>query len=195
MDEARLADAVREILRAIGEDPEREELRETPLRAAGMYAELFGGTHLDPGTFLSDPLPDDHRELIALRDIAVRSMCEHHLVPMVGVAHIAYIPDGNIVGFDRIVKVVDALARRPQVQERLTSEIADVIEAHLQPSGVAVMLVLEQMCMTIRGERQTRSRTVTTVHRGLFEHDPSWREEFRMVISVPEEASEIDSAE
>lgn len=187
MDEKRLAEAVREILQAIGENPDREELRETPTRAAGMYAELFGGIHVDPGAFLADPLTDDHRELIALRDVSVRSMCEHHLVPMVGIAHIAYIPNGKIVGFDRIVKVVDTLARRPQVQERLTVEIADVIETHLQPAGVAVMLLLEQMCMTIRGERQVRSRTVTTVYRGLFEEDPTWREEFRMVISQPEE--------
>ena len=187
MDEKRLADAIREILLAIGEDPQRPELRSTPDRAARMYRELFGGIDVDPGQYLARTLPDEHRELIAVRDIAVRSMCEHHLVPMVGIAHIAYIPGGKIVGFDRIVKVVDALSRRPQVQERLTSEIADVIEQHLQPSGVAVMLVLEQMCMTIRGERQTRSRTVTTAYRGLFDQDPSWREEFRTVISVAEE--------
>ncbi len=187
MDEKRLADAIREILLAIGEDPQRPELRSTPDRAARMYRELFGGIDVDPGQYLARTLPDEHRELIAVRDIAVRSMCEHHLVPMVGIAHIAYIPGGKIVGFDRIVKVVDALSRRPQVQERLTGEIADVIEQHLQPSGVAVMLVLEQMCMTIRGERQTRSRTVTTAYRGLFEQDPSWREEFRTVISVAEE--------
>ncbi len=187
MDEKRLADAIREILLAIGEDPQRPELRSTPDRAARMYRELFGGIDVDPGQYLARTLPDEHRELIAVRDIAVRSMCEHHLVPMVGIAHIAYIPGGKIVGFDRIVKVVDALSRRPQVQERLTGEIADVIEQHLQPSGVAVMLVLEQMCMTIRGERQTRSRTVTTAYRGLFDQDPSWREEFRTVISVAEE--------
>ena len=194
MDETRLANAVREILLAIGEDPDRDELRETPSRAAGMYAELFGGVHIDAGQFLDDPLPDHHRELIALRDISVRSMCEHHLVPMSGIAHVAYIPDGSIVGFDRIVKVIDTLARRPQVQERLTAEIADVIESRLQTSGVAVMLILEQMCMTIRGERQTRSRTITTVYRGLFETDPSWREEFRMVISQPEESHDIGTS-
>lgn len=194
MDQTRLANAVREILLAIGEDPDRPELQETPSRAAGMYAELFGGVHVDPGQFLADPLPVDHRELIALRDISVRSMCEHHLVPMIGIAHIAYIPHGQIVGFDRIVKVVDTLARRPQVQERLTADIADVIETSLQPNGVAVMLILEQMCMTIRGERQVRSRTITTAYRGMFESDPSWREEFRMVINQPEESHETGSA-
>jgi GTP cyclohydrolase IA len=186
MDEARLARAVREILVAIGEDPERTELRETPGRAARMYRELFGGVGVDPGQFLSETLTHQHRELIALRGVTVRSMCEHHLVPMTGVAHVAYIPNGRIVGFDRIVKVVDTLARRPQVQERLTAEIADVIDEHLQPEGVGVMLRLEQMCMTIRGERQTGSRTITTAYRGAFERDPGWREEFRMIIANPE---------
>lgn len=195
MNEERLANAVREILLSIGEDPERAELRDTPERAAGMFAELFGGLEINPAQFLADPLPDDHRELIALRDIDVRSMCEHHLVPMVGVAHIAYIPNGSIVGFDRIVKVVDALSRRPQVQERLTVEIADIIESSLQPAGVAVMLILEQMCMTIRGERQVRSRTITTAYRGIFETDPSWREEFRAIINQPEEDHDIEPSE
>jgi GTP cyclohydrolase IA len=187
MDEKRLARAVREILLAIGEDPERSELQNTPGRAAEMYAELFGGLQIDAGAFLEEPLPVDHRELITIRDISVRSMCEHHLVPMVGVAHIAYIPNGQIVGFDRLVKVVDALARRPQVQERLTVEIADLIEERLKPAGVAVMLLLEQMCMTIRGERQVRSRTISTAYRGLFEDDAGWREEFRTTISLPEQ--------
>jgi GTP cyclohydrolase IA len=187
MDKDRLANAVREILLAIGENPDRPELQGTPERAASMYAELFGGVHVDPAQFLHDPLPDDHRDLIAIRGINVRSMCEHHLMPMIGMAHVAYIPSGQIVGFDRIVKVVDTLARRPQVQERLTANIADVIHEHLQPSGVAVMLTLEQMCMTMRGERQTQSSTVTTAYRGLFDSDPSWRDEFRMLIRESKE--------
>jgi GTP cyclohydrolase IA len=193
MDKSRLASAIREILLAIGEDPDRPELRQTADRAAGMYAELLGGVHLDPGTFLEDPLPGDHRDMIAIRGINVRSMCEHHLVPMMGTAHVAYIPNGKIVGFDRIVKVVDALARRPQVQERLTANIADVIEERLQPSGVAIMLTLEQMCLTMRGERQTRSTTVTTAYRGAFHTDPSWRDEFRMVIREPKEPYDGES--
>jgi GTP cyclohydrolase IA len=193
MDEKRLAHAVREILLAIGEDPDREELQSTPSRAAGMFAEMFGGMAINPAEFLADPLTDDHQEMIALRDISVRSMCEHHLVPMVGVAHVAYIPNGRIVGFDKVVKVIDTLARRPQLQERLTSEIASAIEENLQPGGVAVMLVLEQMCMTIRGECQVRSRTITTAYRGMFESDPSWRDEFRMAISQPEERHETSS--
>ncbi len=190
MDETRLERAVHEILAGIGADPDDPRLRETPARAATMYAELFGGMHVDAGQFLADPLPEDHRDLIALRDIEVRSMCEHHLVPMVGVAHVAYIPDGKIVGFDRIVRVVDTLARRPQVQERLTGEIADTIERHLEPAGVAVMLILEQMCMTIRGERQARSRTVTSAYRGLFVAEPDWRAEFRFATRQPEEWNE-----
>lgn len=194
MDEERLARAIREILLAIGEDPDRQALRTTPDRAAGMYAEMFGGIEIDPGQFLEKTLPDDHRELITVRDVEVRSMCEHHLVPMVGIAHIGYIPDGRIVGFDRIVKAVDALSRRPQVQERLTGEIADLFEHHLDPAGIAVMLVLEQMCMTIRGERQTRSRTVTVAYRGIFESDPSWRDEFRTAISIAEEQHGEDTA-
>lgn len=187
MDHARLAAAAREILIAIGEDPDRAELRKTPERTAEMYAELFGGVDIDPDQFLADPLPYDHHELIAVRNIAVRSMCEHHLVPMSGVAHVAYIPNGRIVGFDRLVHVVDVLARRPQVQERLTGQIADAVENALRPEGVAVMLTLEQMCMTVRGVRQTGSRTITTAYRGIFERDPSWRAEFRAVVNQPEE--------
>jgi GTP cyclohydrolase IA len=182
MDRDRLAAAAREILLAIGEDPDRPELKSSPERTAAMYAELFGGLEIDPRQFLADTLPDDHRELIAVRDISVRSMCEHHLVPMIGVAHVAYIPNGKIVGFDRLVRVVDAYARRPQVQERLTAQIADLIEEMLEPDGVAVMLALEQMCMTIRGVRQTESRTITTAYRGIFDRDPSWRAEFRTVV-------------
>jgi GTP cyclohydrolase IA len=184
MDQARLQAAVREILCAIGEDPDRPDLARTPERAAAMFEELFGGLALDPRDFLNDPLPVDHHELIAVRDIGVRSMCEHHLVPMVGVAHLAYIPDGRIVGFDRLVRAIDACARRPQVQERLTQQIADLVDEALRPQGVAVMLTLEQMCMTIRGVRETQSRTVTVVYRGVFESDPSWRAEFRAAVGA-----------
>lgn len=182
MDQKRLAAAARELLIGIGEDPDRPELRQTPERTAGMYTELFGGLEIDPAQFLRDPLPDEHRDLIAVRDIAVRSMCEHHLVPMIGTAHLAYLPSGKIIGFDRLVKVVDAYARRPQVQERLTAQIADLIDDMLQPEGVAVMLSLEQMCMTIRGVRQTESRTVTVAYRGVFDRDSARRAEFSALI-------------
>ena len=182
MNQARLEAAVVEILAAIGEDPERPELARTPERAAKMFAEVFGGLAIDPREYLAEPLPGEHDELIVLRDVHVRSMCEHHLVPMVGVAQVAYLPAGRIVGFDRLVKVVDAFARRPQVQERLTRQIADTIDEMLQPAGVAVRLELEQMCMTIRGVRQVGSRTVTTAYRGMFRDDPSWRDAFHAAL-------------
>lgn len=183
MDRARLEAAVAEILRAIGEDPARPELARTPQRAARMFEELFGGLAIDPRRYLEETLPEEHRELIVLRDVTVRSMCEHHLVPMVGVAHVGYLPDGRIVGFDRLARVVDAFARRPQVQERLTAQIAGTIDEMLRPRGVAVLLELEQMCMTIRGVRQVGSRVVTTSYRGVFQEDPAWRAEFHAALS------------
>jgi GTP cyclohydrolase I len=182
MDRARLEFAVSEILAAIGEDPDRPDLAQTPARAALMFEELFGGLLIDPRRYLEDVLPEEHGELIVLRDVAVRSMCEHHLVPMIGVAHIGYLPHGRIVGFDRLTKVVDALARRPQVQERLTRQIAGTIDEMLRPQGVAVLLELEQMCMTIRGVRQRSSRVITTAYRGAFRDDPALRGEFQRLI-------------
>ena len=182
MDEAKLQAAVTLILEAIGEDPHRPELRSTPDRAADMFAELFGGLAIDPCTFLEDTLPEQHQEPIVLRNITVRSMCEHHLVPMVGVAHIGYIPNGRIVGFDRLTKVVDAFARRPQLQDRLTRQIADTLDEMLRPSGVVIVLELEQMCMTIRGTRQANSRVITTASRGVYRDDAGLRAEFQGLI-------------
>jgi GTP cyclohydrolase I len=182
MDRARLEHAVAEIRAAIGEDPSRPDLATTPARAAGMFEELFGGLAIDPRRYLEDTLPEEHCELIVVRDIAVRSMCEHHLVPMVGVAHVGYVPNGRIVGFDRLPRVVDAFARRPQVQERLTRQIADTVAEMLQPAGAAVLLELEQMCMTIRGVRQRESRVITTAYRGVFRDDPALRAEFGRLI-------------
>ncbi|MBX6342398.1 MAG: GTP cyclohydrolase I FolE [Thermomicrobiaceae bacterium] len=178
MDRAKLEAAVTAILEAVGADPSAPELARTPARAASTFEELLGGLALDPLSYLRVTLPVEHGELVILRDVAVRSMCEHHLVPMVGVAHVGYLPSGRIVGFDRIVKAVDALARRPQVQERLTRQIADALEEALHPAGVAVLLELEQMCMTIRGVRQRGSRVVTTAYRGVFADDPARRAEF-----------------
>jgi len=175
IDRIRLETAVRWILEAIGEDIERPELRETPRRAAEMLAEVLGGLELDPLSYLAEPLSEPHDGLVLVRDIPVRSVCEHHLVPMVGMAHVAYLPAGRIVGSDRIVKLVDALARRPQLQERLTRQIAEAIERALTPHGVAVQLELEQMCLTIRGVQARESRVVTQVCRGVFELDPGLR--------------------
>lgn len=185
MDRRRLEAAVAEILAAIGEDPARPDLARTPARAARMFEEMFGGLLLDPKQYLRDTLPEEHQEMIVLRDITVRSMCEHHLVPMIGVAHLAYIPQGRIVGFDRLTKVVDAFARRPQVQERLTRQIAETIDEMLQPKGVAVLMDLEQMCMTIRGVQQVGSRVVTTAYRGVFRDDSALRQEFQLAIERP----------
>jgi GTP cyclohydrolase IA len=184
MDEARLANAVREILLAIGEDPDRAELRETPTRAAGMYAELFGGGNVDPRQFLADPLPYDHRELIALRDISVRSMCEHHLVPMVGVAHIAYIPNGRIVGLSKLPRLVEVFARRLQVQERLTEQIASALMRVLEPQGVAVVVEAAHLCMMMRGVEKQNSKTITSAVKGVFREDLRTREEFLRLCMV-----------
>ncbi|MBX5446203.1 GTP cyclohydrolase I FolE [Sphaerobacter sp.] len=182
MDRERIAAAVTEILRAIGEDPDRPDLRRTPQRVADLFAEMFGGLAIDPRIYLADALPEEHGELVVIRDVTVRSMCEHHLVPMVGLAHVAYLPAGRIVGFDRIVKVVDAYARRPQIQERLTRQVADTIDEMLSPAGVAVRFELEHMCMTIRGSRRPGSRVVTTAYRGVFHDDPAWRAEFHAAL-------------
>jgi GTP cyclohydrolase I len=183
VDRAKLEAAVLAILEAIGEDPTRPDLRRTPERAARMFEEMFGGLLINPEAFLEETLRQEHQELIVLRDISVHSMCEHHLVPMTGIAHIGYIPNGRIVGFDRLAKVVDAYARRPQVQERLTQQIADLIHAMLQPTGVAIHVELEHMCMTIRGIRETRSRVITTAYRGVFREDPAFRAEFNSMIA------------
>jgi GTP cyclohydrolase I len=182
MDETKLQVAIAMILEAIGEDPTRPELASTPERAAGMFTELFGGLSMNPRSFLEDTLPEEHQELIVLRNITVRSMCEHHLVPMIGVAHIGYIPNGRIVGFDRLTKVADAFARRPQLQERLTRQIADTIDEMLQPAGVTVVLEMEQTCMTIRGARQANSRVITTANRGVYRDDSGLRTEFQALI-------------
>lgn len=182
MDRAKLQRAVAMILEAIDEDPARPELASTPERAAGMFVELFGGIAIDPRSFLEDALPEEHQETIVLRNVTVRSMCEHHLVPMIGVAHIGYIPNGRIVGFDRLTKVVDAFARRPQLQERLTRQIAGTIDEMLQPAGVAVVLEMEQLCMTIRGTQQANSRVITTAYRGVYRDDSGLRAEFQALI-------------
>ncbi|MDI3339404.1 MAG: GTP cyclohydrolase I FolE [Sphaerobacter sp.] len=182
MDRARLAAAVAEMLRAMGEDPTRPDLARTPERVADLVAELCSGLAIDPRAYLEDALHEEHRELVVIRDVTVHSLCEHHLVPMVGVAHLAYLPNGRIAGFDRLIKVVDGYARRPQLQERLTRQVADAIDEMLHPAGVAVRLELEHLCMTIRGVRRPGSRVVTTAYRGVFRDDPAWRAEFHAAL-------------
>jgi len=174
--------AVRDLLRAIGEDPAREGLRETPRRIADMYAEIFCGLHQDPAALLDVTLDEEHQEMVILRDVHFESMCEHHLVPFYGVAHVGYIPRGRIVGISKLARVVEALAARPQVQERLTSQIADLLMERLRPKGVGVVLIAEHHCMTMRGIRKPGSQVVTSANRGAFRDREPTRLEFLALL-------------
>ncbi|HKS98210.1 MAG TPA: GTP cyclohydrolase I FolE [Rugosimonospora sp.] len=179
VDLARIEKAVREILIAIGEDPDRDGLRRTPTRVAQAYAELFAGLRADPAEVLATTFEANHDELVLVRDIEVFSLCEHHLLPFHGVAHIGYIPgeDGRITGLSKLARLIDVFARRPQVQERLTTQIADLLMERLQPRGVIVVLECEHMCMSMRGIHKVGSRTVTSAVRGLFQCDAKSRAE------------------
>jgi len=170
--------AVREILLAIGEDPDREGLKETPGRVARSYAEIFAGMAQRPEDVLTTTFELGHDELILVRDIEVYSTCEHHLVPFHGVAHVGYIPghDGRVTGLSKLARLVDVYARRPQVQERLTSQIADALTEHLKPLGVLVVIECEHLCMSMRGVRRPGSRTITSAVRGQL-RDPATRAE------------------
>jgi len=167
-DHDRVVAAVKEILIGIGEDPEREGLRETPERVARSYAEMFQGLRQEPESVLSTTFDIGHDELVVVKDIEVWSCCEHHLVPFTGVAHIGYIPntDGRITGLSKLARLVDLFAKRPQVQERLTTQVADALERILEPRGVIVVIECEHLCMTMRGVRKPGSKTVTSAVRG-----------------------------
>ncbi|HLG72812.1 MAG TPA: GTP cyclohydrolase I FolE [Chloroflexota bacterium] len=178
VDLARLQDAAREILYSVGEDPDRDGLRDTPLRMARMYAELFDGLQSDPADVLSAVFAEDHQEMIILRDIPFYSMCEHHLLPFHGVAHFGYLPNGRIVGLSKIARLVECLSRRPQVQERLSSQIVDVFCETLRPLGAGVVIEAEHLCMTMRGVKKPGSRMVTSALRGVFRELGSTRSEF-----------------
>lgn len=184
VDHDRIAAAVREILLAIGEDPERDGLRETPARVARMYAEIFAGLGVDPGAVLTKVFEADHDELVLIRDIEVASTCEHHLVPWIGRAHVGYIPNesGEITGLSKIARVVDLYAKRPQVQERLTTQVADALEHCLGPRGVIVVVEAEHLCMSIRGVRKPGAKTVTSAVRGQFRDSASTRSEAMSLI-------------
>lgn len=173
----RIERAVREILTAVGENPDRDGLLKTPNRVARMYAELFAGLHEDPERHLETTFVEDHREMVALRDIPFNSMCEHHLLPFEGKAHVAYIPDGRIVGLSKLARVVDGYALRPQVQERLTSQIADVLASKVQVRGCAVVLEAVHTCMTCRGVKKPGSVMVTSALRGLMQSSDKTRAE------------------
>ena len=179
MDLERIAKAVREILEAIGEDPERDGLRDTPERVARMYAEICSGLHEDADTHLAVTFEAGHDEMVMVRDIPLQSVCEHHIIPFIGKAHVAYIPgrDGRITGLSKLARLVDAYAKRPQVQERLTAQVADEIDRTLDPRGVMVVMEAEHLCMTMRGVRKPGSTTVTSAVRGLFRTSVATREE------------------
>ncbi len=182
VDRPRIEEAVREILRAVGEDPDREGLAETPARVARMYAELFAGLHRDPREFLQKCFTQKYDELVLVKDIGFASVCEHHLLPFIGKAHIAYLPKGKIVGLSKLARVVEAVARRPQVQERMTEEIADLLMDELGPEGVAVILEAEHTCMTIRGVRKPGSVCTTSAMRGACKNNVSTRGELMALI-------------
>jgi len=179
IDHARIEKAVREILEAVGEDPDRDGLQRTPERVARMYEEIFAGLEVDPASLLEVTFEEGHDEMVMVRDIPLYSACEHHLVPFIGRAHVAYIPndDGSITGLSKLARVVEAYARRPQVQERLTTQVADCIEKVLQPRGVLVVIEAEHLCMAMRGVRKRGTLTVTSAVRGLFRDDPRTRAE------------------
>ena len=170
IDEVRLSKAVREILEAIGEDPDREGLTRTPERVAAMYAELFAGLDDPAGQHLDVTFAAEHDEMVMVKDIPLASMCEHHLIPFVGKAHVAYIPaeDGRITGLSKLVRLVGSYAKRPQVQERLTTQIAEEVVASLKPRGVLVVVEAEHLCMTMRGVRTPGTLAVTSAVRGQF---------------------------
>jgi GTP cyclohydrolase I len=176
-DRAAIERAVRAILVAIGEDPDREGIRNTPSRVAAMYEELFSGLFEDPADHLDVAFPERYDEMVILRDIPFHSMCEHHLMPFVGKAHVAYLPDGKVIGVSKLARVVDTFARRPQVQERLTSQIADMLMEKLEAKGAAVIIEATHTCMTLRGVKKPGAVMVTSAMRGLFKDRLATRNE------------------
>jgi GTP cyclohydrolase I len=182
IDRERIQRAVREILLALGEDPDREGLQQTPRRVADAYAELFSGLHSDPKQQLKTTFDERHNEMVVLRDIPFASICEHHLLPFTGHAYIGYIPQGRVVGLSKLARLVDGFAHRPQVQERMTSEIADAIMEELKPDGCGVVIEAVHTCMTIRGARKPGSTMVTSAMRGGFRRRPETRAEFLDIV-------------
>ncbi len=182
IDQERIAAAVRELLEAIGDDPDRPGLRETPRRIAEAYAELFAGLHQDPLAVLGSGLEESHKEMVILKNIPFYSLCEHHLLPFHGQAHVGYVPEGRIAGASKIARVVDVLARRPQLQERLTSQVADCIMDGLAPDGVAVVIEAEHLCLTMRGVQKPGTLLVTSAIRGGFRRRAVTRSEFLALV-------------
>jgi GTP cyclohydrolase I len=177
VDIPRLERAVREILLAVGEDPDREGLLKTPNRVARAYGELMAGLQDDPKRHLKTVFNERYDEVVLLRDIEFHSLCEHHLLPFTGKAHVAYLPDGKVVGLSKLARLVEGYARRPQVQERLTTQIADALMEELQPLGAACVIEATHTCMTIRGAKKHGAVMVTSALRGIFKENPSSRAE------------------
>ncbi len=186
IDLPRVERAVREILFAIGEDPDRDGLQRTPRRVAEMYGEIFAGLHDDPARHLVVQFEADHDEMVMVRDIPLYSVCEHHLIPFHGRAHVAYIPgdDGRITGLSKLARLVDGFAQRPQVQERLTTQIADALTSVLEPRGAFVMVEAEHLCMSMRGVRKPGSLTVTSAVRGMFKDNAATRAEAMALLGL-----------
>ena len=182
VDLPRIEAAVREILAAVGEDPDREGLRETPARVARMYRELFSGLHSDPRVHLQKFFTEKYDEMVLVKDISFNSMCEHHMLPFIGKAHIGYVPNGKVVGLSKLARVVEEVSRRPQVQERMTEQIADLLVEELQVKGVAVVIEAAHSCMSIRGVRKPGSMCVTSAMKGLFRSNLSSRSEIMTLI-------------
>jgi GTP cyclohydrolase I len=182
VDMARIEAAVREILLAVGEDPDREGLRETPARVARMYAEVCSGLRAEPRELLQKTFTQKYDEMVLVKDIRFASLCEHHLLPFFGKAHIAYLPQGKIVGLSKLARVVEALSRRPQVQERMTEELADLLMSELDARGVGVILEASHTCMTVRGVRKPDSVCTTSAMRGTFRSNPSTRGELMALV-------------
>ncbi len=182
-DKEKLEQAVTMILEAIGEDPSREGLLDTPKRVAKMYQEMFEGLNKDPRDYFDTVFHENHDEVVLVKDISFHSMCEHHLVPFFGVAHVAYIPrDGVVAGLSKLARAVETAARRPQLQERITSTVADAMMEKLNPHGVYIIIEAEHMCMTMRGIKKPGAKTITTVARGIYEHDDVKRAEILSLI-------------
>jgi GTP cyclohydrolase IA len=182
VDVERIKLAVREILIAVGEDPDREGLVETPDRVARMYAEIFSGLHTNPAIHLQKLFTQKHDEMVVVKDIEFASCCEHHLLPFTGKAHIGYLPDGKVVGLSKLARVVDVIAKRPQVQERMTEEIADLMMNEVRPRGVGVIVEASHSCMTIRGVRKPGAMTITSAVRGLVKTNSMTRDELMSLV-------------
>jgi len=186
VDKAKIEQAVFSIIEAIGEDPKREGLEDTPRRVAEMYTELFSGLIEDPKKELNVGFEEGHREMVLIKDIPFYSMCEHHLLPFYGVVHVGYIPNtsGRVVGASKLARVVEIVARRPQLQERMTTQIAEAISEAVRPDGVAVVIQAEHLCMTMRGIKKPGSNIITSANRGLFRSKAATRAEFLSLIQV-----------